>query len=69
MMIKDMGSISQQLSGKDFDQLIYQMDGLHDTKEFKEWLKDIQEDLEDKVETDSEDNSDDESDDELDDEN
>jgi hypothetical protein len=64
-MITDMGRMSQQhTSPNHFEQLIEQMDTIHDTEEFKKWLKEIQEIFEDRVETDSEDNTDDDSDDE-----
>ena len=64
-IIADMSSISQQIGGKYFEELIEQMNTFTDTEEFKEWLKNIKINFEDKVETDSEDNSD--SDDESDD--
>lgn len=59
-MITDMGKMSQQFSGNDFGQLLYQMNSIDSPEEFKEWIKDIQPSFEEKVETDIEDNSDDE---------
>lgn len=62
-IIADMSSISQQIGGKYFEELINQMNTITDTEEFKEWLKSIKINFEDKVETDSENDSDSDDDD------
>ncbi len=55
-IVTDMGRMSQQFSGNDFGQLLYQMNGINSPEEFKEWIKDIQPVFEEQVETDVEDN-------------
>lgn len=58
-IITDMGKMSQQFSGKDFGQILYQMEPIKSPEEFREWIADTQPFFEEIVETDVEDNSDD----------